>query len=288
MATKLIDKKSTPVAAYLLVAPGIATILFLAIIPILFVLRNSFAYSDAYGSVIGGFTWDNYGALFSPEYAKTILQSLKLATINSVLCLIVGYVVSNYIVLKAPKKQSFFLLLLIIPFWTDFLVRTYAVMALLGNGGPVRTGLEFLGIETGSLLPSNTAVMFGLVYAFLPTAVFPIYAAMRGVPKSLREAAQDLGCGWWRTHSQVILPLSLPGIASAFLLTFIPTLGVFVIPVLLGGGKDLLVGNLIVTLYTEFRNQPVGAALSIFILALMTAILVLGIVSSKLLRRGKK
>jgi spermidine/putrescine transport system permease protein len=287
MATKVGIKASTPLAAYLLVAPGMATIFLLAVVPILFVFRNSFAFSDPYGSVIGGFTWDNYATLLSPEYAKTILQSLKLATINSALCLVVGYLVSNYIVSKTARRQSLLLLLLIIPFWTDFLVRTYAVMALLGTGGPVRSSLSFMGIETGNLLPSQTAVIFGLVYAFLPTAVFPIYASMRGISASLREAAEDLGCGWWRTHFLIIMPLCRPGIASAFMLTFIPTLGVFVIPVLLGGGKDLLVGNLIVTLYTEFRNQPVGAALSIFILFLMFLMLAVGFISSRLVKRVK-
>lgn len=266
-------------------APGIATILLLAVLPILFVFRNSFALSDPYGAVIGGFTLDNYSMLLNPQYAKTILQSLQLALTNSMVCLTVGYIVSNYIVSKTARVQSLLLLLLIIPFWTDFLVRTYAVMALLGNGGPVRSSLNFIGIETGSLLPSDTAVLLGLLYAFLPTAVFPIYASMRGIEKSLREAANDLGCGWWRTHIRIIMPLTLPGIASAFMLTFIPTLGVFVIPVLLGGGKNLLVGNLIVTLYTEFRNQPVGAALSIFVLLLMIILLLLGLLMFRLLKR---
>lgn len=285
MSTIVNTQKQVSRSAYLLALPGILTILLLAILPMVFVARNSFAYSDPYGAVIGGFTFENYLTLFNPQYAKTIVQSLQLAFMNSVFCLFIGYVVSNYIVSKSVKQQSILLLLLVIPFWTDFLVRTYAVMALLGNGGPVRSGLELLGIQSGSLLPSHIAVMFGLVYAFLPTAVFPIYASMRSVEASIKEAAHDLGCGWWRTHFKIIMPLSLTGIASAFMLTFIPTLGVFVIPVLLGGGKDLLVGNLIVTLYTEFRNQPVGAALSIFVLLLMVTLLIAGFLLLKLSKR---
>lgn len=273
--------------AYALLTPGVLTILFLAIVPILFVFRNSFAYSSPYGAVIGGFTLDNYQSLLNPQYAKTIVQSLQLATINTAVCLAFGYIIANYIVSKPPSRQSFLLLLLIIPFWTDFLVRMYAIMAILGNGGPVRSSFKWLGLDIGTLLPSQGAVIFGLVYAFLPTAVFPIYASMRSIDHSVKEAASDLGCGWWRTHLRIIGPLSMPGIASAFMLTFIPSLGVFVIPVLLGGGKDLLVGNLIVTLYTEFRNQPVGAALSMFVLALMLLFGAIGLLGLRMRNRTR-
>lgn len=119
------------------------------------------------------------------------------------------------------------------------------------------------------MIPSNVAVILGLLYAFLPTAIFPIYASMRSIDPSMKEAATDLGCSWWGVHRRIIMPLSAPGILGAATLTFIPTMGVFVIPVLLGGGKDPLVGNLIVTLYTEFRNQPMGAAASMVLLLLM-------------------
>jgi spermidine/putrescine transport system permease protein len=271
--------------AYALLAPGALTVVLLAIVPILFVFRNSFAFSDPYGAVIGGFTLDNYQSLLNPQYAKTIVQSLQLASVTTAICLALGYIISNYIVSKSASRQSILLLLLIIPFWTDFLVRMYAIMALLGNGGPIRSSLSLIGIETGTLLPSHAAVMFGLVYAFLPTAVFPIYAAMRSIDQSVREAASDLGCGWWRTHLRIIGPLSMPGIASSFMLTFIPSLGVFVIPVLLGGGKDLLVGNLIVTLYTEFRNQPVGAALSMLVMFLMLFFGAIGLIGLRLRNR---
>jgi spermidine/putrescine transport system permease protein len=124
-------------------------------------------------------------------------------------------------------------------------------------------------VDAPSLVPSQTAVTLSLLYAFLPVAVFPIYASMRSIDPSLKEAAADLGAGWWQTHARVFVPLSASGLASSVMLTFVPTLGVFVIPVLLGGGKDPLVGNLIVTLFTEFRNEPLGAALSMVVLVLM-------------------
>lgn len=271
----------------LLLAPAIAAVLGLAIIPIVIVARNSFAESNLYGGITGGFTWANYAQLVDPAYAKVLGYSLGMAAINTVVCLVIGYIVSYHIVSRPPQRQSLLLLLIIVPFWTDFLVRTFAWISVLGRGGPVYGVLGALGVDTGSLslIPSQGAVVMGLLYAFLPTAIFPIYASMRAIDPSVKEAAADLGCGWWQTHLRVLVPLSSTGIVAAAMLTFVPTLGVFVIPVLLGGGKDQLVGNLIVTLYTEFRNQPMGAAVSMVLLVLMLlAMVVAGLIA----RRGRK
>lgn len=268
-----------------LMAPGALTVLLLAIVPIILIARNSFAESDVYGKVTGGFTVENYMRLIDPVYAKTMGYSLGMAVVVTALCLTIGYIVSYYIVSQPASRQPLLLLLLIVPFWTDFLVRTFAWISLLGSGGPVVGLFDLIGLPINSLVPSQAAVVFAMIYSFLPTAVFPIYASMRGIDPSLREAAADLGCGWWATHRRIIAPLSMPGIVASALLTFVPTLGVFVIPVLLGGGKQLLVGNLIVTLYTEFRNQPMGAALSMIVLALMIASL---IIAGLLLKTRKK
>ncbi len=275
------------VAGLLLLAPAIVAVLGLAIVPILIVARNSVAQSDVYGGITGGFTLENYGHLFDPVYAKVLGYSLGMAALNTVVCLVVGYIVSYYIVSRPPQRQALLLLLVIVPFWTDFLVRTFAWITLLGRGGPLYGLLEALGVDDSqlTLIPSQGAVVMGLLYAFLPTAIFPIYASMRAIDPSVKEAAADLGCGWWQTHFRVLVPLSSTGIVAAAMLTFIPTLGVFVIPVLLGGGKEQLVGNLIVTLYTEFRNQPMGAAVSMVLLVLMLlAMAVAGLIA----RRGRR
>lgn len=272
-------------SSLLLLLPGSLIILGLAVIPLLVTLRNSFATVDVFGAVQGGWTLDNYAALADPIYLKMFWYSLGLATLNMVFCLIVGYIVSYYIVSQPASRQPLFLLALIIPFWTDFLVRTFAWITLLGKDGPVVSVLQVFGSPIESLIPSQTAVVLSLLYAFLPTAVFPIYASMRGIGESLVEAASDLGAGWWQTQARVIVPMSAPGLAAAALLTFVPTLGVFVIPVLLGGGKDLLVGNLIVTLYTEFRNQPMGSAVSMLLMLLM--LVSIGI-AALFMRRNKK
>lgn len=257
--------------AWPLLAPGLLIVCVLAVLPLLLVARNSVAEADRYGQVRGGFTFENFTRLADPVYAKTLVYSLAMAALNTIFCLVVGYIVAYYTVSQPAHRQPLILLLIIVPFWTDFLVRTFAWMTLLGSDGPVLGLLRIFGGAGDPLVPSQTAVMLALLYAFLPTAIFPIYASMRGIDPSLREAAADLGCGWWRTHFRVIAPLSSAGIVAAALLIFVPTLGVFVIPVLLGGGKSLLVGNLIVTLYTEFRNQPMGAALSMVVLILMIA-----------------
>ncbi|MCU1569709.1 MAG: transporter permease [Naasia sp.] len=269
MAIRSLSERRRTLAGWLLLSPALLTVALFAITPILVIARISMAKADVFGGVTGAFTVDNYVALIDPVYGKTLGYSLGLAALTSIFCLILGYAVSHYIVSRPADRQPLLLLLLIIPFWTDFLVRTFAWISLLGRGGPVLGLLDLFGVHANSLVPSQTAVVLAMIYSFLPTAVFPIYAAMRGIDPSVREAASDLGAGWWQTHLRIVAPLSLPGIIAAFLLTFVPSLGVFVIPVLLGGGKDLLVGNLIVTLYTEFRNQPMGAALSMILLGLM-------------------
>lgn len=288
-ATRVIhlNQKERPNRGFLLLlVPALGTVVLLGILPLVIVARNSFAVADNYGGIVGGFTFEHYIKLMDPVYSKTMLFSLGLGLLNTVVCLVIGYLTSYYIVSRPEGRQGFLLLLIIIPFWTDFLVRTFAWITILGSGGPIAGLLGIFGISGFSMIPSNTAVILGLLYAFLPTAIFPIYASMRSIDGSLKEAATDLGCSWWGVHRRVILPLCKPGILGAALLTFIPTMGVFVIPVLLGGGKNPLVGNLIVTMYTEFRNQPMGAAVSMVLLVLM--LISMGLVGLALTRSSKK
>ncbi|MEU6538479.1 ABC transporter permease [Streptomyces sp. NPDC047000] len=271
-----------------LLAPAGLTIAALVLAPLTLVVRNSFAAADPYGGIRGGFTLANYQALLDPVYLKVFGYSLGMAALNTVVCLVLGYVVSYYLAGRPPQRQGLLLLLIVVPFWTDFLVRTFAWINLLSPGGPVNGLTDAIGLTDGPAhwIPSQGASFVGLVYAFLPTAIFPVYAVLRGVDPALGEAARDLGCGWWGVHTKVLLPMVRPGLLAAALLTFVPTLGVFVIPVLLGGGKNELVGNLIVTLYTEFRNQPMGAAASVVLLALMIAsIAVFGTAAGRLRRK---
>lgn len=274
-------RRPRALAGYLLLLPATAVIGLLVVVPTIVILRDSFAISDPLGGNLGGFTLDNYAKLLDAVYAKTLGYSLGMALLNAAVCTVVGYIVAYFIATRSARTQPVLLVLVIIPFLTDFLVRTFAWITLLGSGGPLIPLLRALGVEATSLVPSQLAVTLSLLYAFLPVAVFPIYASLRAVDPSLREAAADLGANALQTHLRVFLPLSAPGLVSSVILTFVPTLGVFVIPVLLGGGKDPLVGNLIVTLFTEFRNEPLGAALSMVVLALM----LLSIVVAALLTR---
>jgi spermidine/putrescine transport system permease protein len=181
--------------AWSLLAPGLVVVLTLAVVPLVLIARNSVAEADQYGRVSGGFTFENFAELADPVYAKTLAYSLGMAALNTVVCLLVGYIVSYYIVSQSAHRQPLLLLLIIVPFWTDFLVRTFAWITLLGSGGPIVGLLHVLGGDGDSLIPSQTAVVLALLYAFLPTAVFPIYASMRGIDPSLREAAADLAAG---------------------------------------------------------------------------------------------
>lgn len=270
-----------------LLAPVILTVVMFVLVPLVIVIRTSFASVDDYGGIEGGWTLDNFRAIYDPVYVKVLTYSLYIAAANTVICMVIGYILSYYIVTRSPRVQSMLLLLIVIPFWTDFLVRVFAWVNLLSPGGPINAFFDVLGFPnaTDGWIPSNGAVFLGLLYAFLPTTVFPIYASMRQLDMSLSEAASDLGCGWWGVHRRILVPLVQPGLIGAALLTFIPTLGVFVIPVLLGGGKNQLVGNVIVTLNTEFRNQPMGAAASVVLLALM-AVTLLGL--GALARRARR
>lgn len=258
-----------PWQAYLLLSPVLALLLGGVLWPMITMVGTSFSRADNYGQAIGGFTLDAYGQLLNESFFKSLQYSLLTATVNTAICVVVGYLISSFIVSRPRNVQMVLLVLIIIPFWTDSLVRVFAWINLMSPGGVIPLALGLFGVEDASLIPSSTAVYIGLLYAFLPAAVFPIYASMQGIDPATRLAARDLGCGWFGVHRRVVLPLSLPGILGTVVLVFAPTIGTFVIPVLLGGGKDPLLGNLIVSLFTEFRNQPTGAAASVVLLLIM-------------------
>lgn len=255
----------------LLVGPSVVLIAGFVIVPFFFILRASVATVGAYGAIGTDWTLENYRALADPVYVRIILNSLWLALQNTIVCLLVGYPVAYFLAFRAGRMAGPLILLLIIPFWASFLVRMSAWMTLLSRDGVAESVLGALRLvgDDAQLIPSHGAVLIGLLYVFLPSAVFPIYAALHGIPRTLLDSASDLGCGPLRTHLHVIIPLASRGLAAAVLFVFAPSLGVFVIPVLLGGGKDLIIGNLIVTLFLEFRNMPFGAAVAVVLVVLV-------------------
>ncbi len=254
----------------LLLPAGIVVVIFL-MIPLFIVFVYSFFERDAYGGVVPTFTLQNYQSLLQPIYLPIFLNSFQIAIYTTLVCLLVGYPVAYFIAFRAKRFAPILLLLIIIPFWTNFLARMSAWIALLNRNGLINSLLMKIHLidEPLKLLNTYGAVLVGLLYAFLPSAVFPIYAALESIDRSLLEAAQDLGATPFRAFREVTFPLSLPGVVAATLFVFVPSIGVYVIPALLGGGKEIMIGNLIVMLYLEFRNIPFGSAVAIVLLVIV-------------------
>jgi spermidine/putrescine transport system permease protein len=251
-----------------MLAPAVVILVVFVLMPLCVVAAYSFALRDAYGGVVPGFTLDNYAQLFSGLYWQVFVNSFQLAAWTTILCLLIGYPVAYFIAFRAGRWGPALLVLMLVPFWINFLIRISAWVVLLGRNGLINAGLASTGLTDApvGLLGTFGATLVGMVYAFLPLCVFPIYAALQPLDRRLIEAGADLGAGPVETFWRVTLPLSMPGVLAAALFVFVPSMGVFAIPVLLGGGKDIILGNLIVQLFLEFRNIPLGAAVSIAML----------------------
>ncbi len=268
----------------LLVIPYIWLVLFF-LVPFLLVLKISFSEAvlgtPPFESV---FTWAknqmlvvklnlaNYHFLWVDDlYAAAYLQSLSIATISTFICLIVGYPIAYGIARVPVKYRSFLLMLVILPFWTSFLIRIYAWISLLNPHGFINEFLLGVGIidKPLELINNNFAVCLGIVYAYLPFMVLPLYASLSKMDISLLEAAYDLGCRPWRTFLTVTLPLSMPGIISGAMLVFIPAMGEYVIPELLGGADNLMIGHVLWTEFFSNRDWPVASAVAVVLLGVL-------------------
>jgi spermidine/putrescine transport system permease protein len=250
--------------------------LFLAI-PMIFIFIISLSKRSTYGQVIYSLNIDNYTIMFKNNfmYLKVFWDSIVLAFFTTLFCLILGYPFA-YCIAKAPKRyRGFLMMLVIIPFWTNSLVRTYAWIILLRSEGIINTLLMRIGLisEPLALLYNRGAVFVGMVYTLFPFMVLPLYSSIDKLDKSILEAASDLGAVPWRRFWHVTLPLTLPGVTAGSILVFIPTLGYFFIPDLMGGGTTMLIGNLIKNQFLSARNWPFGASLSV-LLILLTLIII--------------
>ena len=253
------------------------TVLWLAaflMIPLIYVIGITFLTKNAYGGVDFTFTLSNYASLFQSEYAKVFFDSLLLSLETTVICLLVGYPFA-YIIANAPRKgKPVLVLLLMLPFWTNSLIRTYGWNTLLRTEGIINHFLQGIGIIDRPLemLYTDGAVLLGMVYALLPFTVLPIHTSIGKLDPSLLEAAGDLGAGRVHVFTRVILPLTMPGIFAGSIQTFIPSLGFFFISDMMGGAKTMYIGNLIKNQFLSARNWPLGAVLSI-VLIVITLIL---------------
>ncbi len=185
------------------------------------------------------------------------------------ICLIFAYPFAYYLATRKESVRNIMLVFVMIPFWTNFLVRNYAWRVLLGNGGPVSRATEAVGLGETSILFTPTAVVLGLVYGYLPFMVLPLYASIERIDWRLVEASRDLYASGWTSFRKIILPLSMPGVIAGSILVFIPSLGAYVTPELLGGAKTTLLGSYIVTQFLTARNWPAGAALSMVLMVIM-------------------
>ncbi|MDV5115026.1 ABC transporter permease [Clostridium perfringens] len=252
------------------------------VIPLLLIVFFSFT-SKVDGRFV--FSFENFQRLFEPIYFTVFIRSIWLAVLSTVLCLILGYPIA-YIISKLPiKRRNMLILLFILPMWMNFLLRTYAWMAILGRDGLINTLLGYIGIGPIKMLYTDGAILLGMVYNFLPFMVIPIYTVLIKIDKNLVNAAYDLGANKAQAFRKIILPLSIPGIISGITMVFMPAVSNFVIPNLLGGGKYMLVGNLIEQQFTTIGNWNFGSALSIF---MMILILISMAFMSKYEKNGKE
>lgn len=242
----------------------------LFLLPLILILGVSFFTRSSFGGIELPLTVENYVRFFDPLYFKILWISCVLAFFTTAICLVLGYPFA-YIVARSPiNYRNILMLLIIVPFWTNSLIRTYAWIVLLRTEGVINTILMQLGIisQPLPLLYNETAVLIGLVYTMLPFMVLPLYASIEKLDKSLLEASSDLGAKPVHTFWKVTLPLTAPGIMAGSLLVFIPSLGLFFIPDLMGGSKTVLIGNLIKNQFLTARDWPFGSASSIILMGL--------------------
>ncbi len=267
----------------LFLAPARVVNMLLFITPMAIVLAYSLLSRGIYGGVERPWTLESYARLADPLYGVILLRSFWISALSTLLCLVLGFPMALFIA-RSGARRNLYLNLVIIPFWTSFLVRTYAWMFLLRDTGLINTVLQSLGIihEPLPLLYNEGAVILGLVYGYLPFMVLPLYTTLEKLDKSLLEASADLGATPWTTLTRIIIPLSAPGIRAGSILVFITCLGAYLTPDLLGGSKTVMIGNVIQNQFTGARDWPFGAAASLGLMALVMVILIV------VLRRDKE
>ena len=257
--------------------PGLLYVTLFMSLPLLLILVYSFFTRGRFGGIVWDFPLDNYGRAFEPVYLKVFGTSIVIAGITTLLALLLGYPTAYAITRLSPRWRTIALVLVVLPFWTNFLIRTYAWIILLNSEGPLNSALLDLGIIGAplGLLYTPAAVVVGLLYAYLPLVVLPVYASIERVDRQLLEAASNLGASRIRTFVDVTLPLTLPGVMIGAIFVFVPSMGNFVVPELLGGGKTVMVGNLIRDQFLEARDWPFGSVLALFVVFLLVALFAL-------------
>jgi spermidine/putrescine transport system permease protein len=260
--------KSTPPW---LVLPAMGWLLWFLLIPLGFVVIYSLITKGVYGGVVYHFTLENYARSTDWIYLRIFWNSLKLASLTAVSCLLIGYPMAYVMATASQAMRSALLVLVVVPFWTNFVVRAYAIKILFSEMGPINRIAAALGMIQEPIAFTNTsfAVWLGMVTNYLPFMVLPLYVALEKFDFSLLEAAKDLGASGWNILWRVLVPLTKAGIATGFIFVFTPALGEFVIPDLLGGSRTMLIGNLVTEQFLKTRDWPFGSALSMILIFLV-------------------
>lgn len=273
---------------WLLCTPALVVLLLAASGPLLVMLFYSFLERGDYGGVIYNFSLDGWLNVilvrdifddvlrFADAHLSVFWRSIKLSAMTTVTCLLIGFPTAYFIATRPRQSRNFWLFLITIPFWTNLLIRTFAWIIILGRGGVIETPLLAAGIieESLRMMYTDGAIAIGLTYSYLPLMVLPIYASLEKLDFRLLEAASDLYATRLETMIRVVIPLCKPGIIAGCILVFIPCLGAFIAPNLLGGGKKLMLGSLVQFQFASARNWPFGAALSMLLLAAVVIMLI--------------
>lgn len=253
-----------------LALPGFLYLIVLFVVPLIMVGAYSFGTRDQFGQTrFDELNLESYRRLGEPIVRDIVLRTVGLATATTVICLIVAFPFAYFIATVSPRWRNIMIILVMIPFWTNFLVRNYAWRVILGTDGPLSNVTSFLGLGETRLLFTQWGVMIGLIYGFLPFMILPLYASIERIDGRLLEASRDLYAGPWQSFRHVLLPLSMPGILGGSILTFVPSLGAYVTPEILGGARTTLYGSYIVTQFQGARNWPFGASLSVALMLVM-------------------
>ncbi len=254
-----------------LISPTVFWLIVFFTVPLLVILVYSFLQRGTYGGLVYEFNLDNYIRFVDPLYIKIFMRSFRIAIATTLLSLLVGYPLAFWLATRPARWRNTLLLIMMIPFWTNFLIRTYAWIVILARKGFLNTALIDLGLidKPLALLYNERAVVVGLVYGWITEMILPCYASIVGLDFSLVEAAQDLGANEFKAFIRVVLPLTMPGIVAGSILVFIPSLGAYVTPDLLGGGKSHMIGNLISQQFGSANHWPFGSAISMVLMILM-------------------
>ena len=248
--------------------------LFFVVAPLVIVFVISFLTRGLYGGIEWTFTFQNYLRAFNPVYLGILFKSFQLALMTALICLALAYPMAWTMATAAPRLRSLFFLLIAVPFMSNLIIRVYAIKLFVGADGPLQSTLSFWGFayDSFALSQNHWLVMYGMVTTYLPFMVLPLYSAFEKLDFSLVESAQDLGANDWRVFSLILVPATRRAAFNGFILVFIPCMGEFVIPDLLGGAKNMLIGNLITEQFLKSRDWPFGSALSILLITILLAV----------------